>query len=129
MLRLTEVKLPLAHTEDDVRAAIVKRLDISPDELTTYVVFKRGLDARNPNAIRYAYTVDVALRDEAAELLAGQGLETEYHWLKSPTVSRLARFIKDKEFRLVVLSEANTLSRKAMLNLLDEIDCPVLLVR
>ena len=66
MLRLTEVKLPLAHTEDDVRAAIVKRLDISPDELTTYVVFKRGLDARNPNAIRYAYTVDVALRDEAA---------------------------------------------------------------
>jgi nucleotide-binding universal stress UspA family protein len=69
------------------------------------------------------------LWDEAGELLAGQGLKSEYHWLKSPTVSRLARFIKEKEFRLVVLSEANTLSRKAMLNLLDEIDCPVLLVR
>lgn len=70
-----------------------------------------------------------ARRQEAAELLAGQGLETEYHWLKNPTVSRLARFIEDKDFRLVVLSEANTLSRQAMLKLLDNIDCPVLLVR
>lgn len=70
-----------------------------------------------------------ARRQEAAELLADQGLETDYHWLKSPTISRLARFIKDREFRLVVLSEANTLSRQAMLKLLDDIDCPVLLVR
>ena len=69
------------------------------------------------------------LQQEAAELLTDQTLETEFHWLARPTVARLARFIKDKEFRLVVLSEANTLSREAMLRLLDEIDCPVLLVR
>ena len=70
-----------------------------------------------------------ARRQEAAELLAGQGLETDYHWLKNLTVSRLAHFIKNKGFRLIVLSEANTLSRQAMLKLLDNIDCPVLLVR
>jgi nucleotide-binding universal stress UspA family protein len=69
------------------------------------------------------------LRQEAGELSARQEMETEYHWLMNPTVRRLARFINDKEFRLVVLSEANTLSRMAMLSLLDEIDAPVLLVR
>ncbi len=68
MLRLTEVKLPLAHAEGAIRAAILKRLDIPDDDLIDCIVFKRGIDARKPNAIMYTYTLDVALRDEAAVL-------------------------------------------------------------
>jgi len=68
MLRLTEVKLPLAHAEGEIRAAILKRLNITADELVSYVVFKRGVDARNPNAILYTYTLDIEVRDEAAVL-------------------------------------------------------------
>ena len=68
MLRLTEVKLPLAHAEGAIRAAILKRLGIPDDDLIGYVVFKRGVDARKPNAILYTYTLDVSLRDEAAVL-------------------------------------------------------------
>jgi uncharacterized FAD-dependent dehydrogenase len=68
MLRLTEVKLPLAHAECEVRAAILKRLGIADDELISHVVFKRGVDARKPNAILFTYTLDVALRDDAAIL-------------------------------------------------------------
>ena len=66
MLRLTEVRLPLAHAEGEIRGAILKRLDISDDELINYVVFKRGVDARKPNAILFTYTLDVGLRDETA---------------------------------------------------------------
>ena len=68
MLRLTEVKLPLAHAEGDIRAAILKRLNIAEDELLSHIVFKRGVDARKPNAILFTYTLDVALSDEAAIL-------------------------------------------------------------
>lgn len=66
MLRLTEIKLPLAHADGEIKAAILKRLAISADELTGYVVFKRGVDARKSHAILYTYTLDVTVRDEAA---------------------------------------------------------------
>jgi len=68
MLRLTEIKLPLGHPDDDIKIAIVQRLAIADDELTSYVVFKRGVDARKSHAILYTYTLDVTLRDEAAVL-------------------------------------------------------------
>ena len=68
MLRLTEIKLPIGHPDDDIKAAIIKRLDITADELISYIVFKRGVDARSKNAIKFAYTLDVELRDEAATL-------------------------------------------------------------
>jgi uncharacterized FAD-dependent dehydrogenase len=68
MLRLTEVKLPLAHADGEIRAAILKRLAITEDDLTGYLVFKRGVDARKPNAILFSYTLDIELRDEAAIL-------------------------------------------------------------
>jgi uncharacterized FAD-dependent dehydrogenase len=68
MIRLTEIKLPLAHAENEINAAIIKRLGIVADELISYVVFKRGVDARKPNAILFTYTLDVTVRDEAAIL-------------------------------------------------------------
>ena len=68
MLRLTEVKLPLAHAEGEIKTAILKRLGIAEDELVSHVIFKRGVDARKPHAILFTYTLDVAVRDEAAVL-------------------------------------------------------------
>ena len=68
MLRLTEVKLPLAHAEGEIRIAILKRLKLPDDEPLSYVVFKRGVDARKSHAIMYTYTLDVTVRDEAAIL-------------------------------------------------------------
>ncbi len=67
MLRLTEVRLPLAHAEGDIRAAILKRLGITDDELISYAVFKRGVDARKPNAIAFTYTLDVEVRTRHGE--------------------------------------------------------------
>ena len=42
MLRLTEIKLPLDHTADDIKAAIIERLAIKPDELLGYTIFRRA---------------------------------------------------------------------------------------
>ena len=66
MLRLTEVKLPLDHPEDALRAAVLKRLSIADDELLGVTVFKRSYDARKRSAISLIYSLDVDVKDEAA---------------------------------------------------------------
>ena len=38
MLRLTELKLPLHHTEDELSAAIVETLGIKNDELLSFSI-------------------------------------------------------------------------------------------
>ena len=59
MLRLKDVKLPLDHTEEDLKAAILQKLKLSPHELKGYTVFKRSYDARKKNAISLVYALDI----------------------------------------------------------------------
>ena len=66
MLRLTELKLPLDHTEADLKAAILARLGLAAEELLDYRIFRRGYDARKRSQVVFIYTVDLELRDEAA---------------------------------------------------------------
>ncbi|WP_458094684.1 NAD(P)/FAD-dependent oxidoreductase [Roseomonas sp. WA12] len=82
MLRLTEIKLPLDHADDALRDAVLARLAVSPDEVLDITVFRRGHDARRRGAIALIYTLDVALRDEAA-VLARLGGGTK-HVLPTP---------------------------------------------
>ena len=88
MLRLTEIKLPISHSEGELKAAILKRLGIADDELSGYAIFRRGVDARKSHAIQFTYTLDVEARDEA-EVLARLGSDphvktapdTSYHFV------------------------------------------------
>ncbi|WP_263262893.1 NAD(P)/FAD-dependent oxidoreductase [Pseudomonas sp. RIT-PI-S] len=69
MLRITELKLPLDHTDDALRDAIVQRLGIDSTELLGYTLFKRSYDARKKNTeLLFIYAVDVAVAGEAALL-------------------------------------------------------------
>ena len=68
MLRLTEIRLPLDHAEDDLKQAILDRLSIKPEEMKGYRVFRRGVDARKKNAILFVLTVDVETYDDTAIL-------------------------------------------------------------
>ena len=65
MLRLTELKLPLDHTDDALRDAIVERLGIETKALTRYTVFRRAVDARKRGSIALTYTIDAEVSDEA----------------------------------------------------------------
>lgn len=65
MLRLTEIKLPLEHTDADLAAAITDKLEISAQQLQGFSVFKRSYDARQQDNILLIYHLDVQL---AAEL-------------------------------------------------------------
>ena len=70
MLRVTEIKLPienaqsLTHQASEIKAAILKRLDIPESDLIHFDIFKRGVDARKSYAILYVYSLDVTVKNE-----------------------------------------------------------------
>ena len=84
MLRLTELKLPIDHTEPELRAAILRRLDIQEPELLGYSVFRRGVDARRKSTIHLIYTIDADLHAEAAVLARAAG---DRHILPAPDIA------------------------------------------
>ena len=61
MLRINELKLPLDHSEADLHAAILARLQIPAAALIQFTIFKRSHDARKKSAIILIYAIDVEL--------------------------------------------------------------------
>jgi len=88
MLRLTEIKLPLDHSEQDLKTAILKRLAIAEAELLNYVVTRRSHDARKRSAIIFIYSVDFELAggDKAEQALLKK-LKDEKHLAVAPDTS------------------------------------------
>jgi len=68
LIRLSALPLPLDHSPQALRAAIVRRLGLADADLLDYTVFKRSHDARRRGAVALVYIVDTAVRDEAAVL-------------------------------------------------------------
>jgi uncharacterized protein len=68
LIRLTELKLPLDHSENALKSAVLKKLGIPADALVKLIVFRRGCDARKPSSINLIYTLDLEVRNEAAVL-------------------------------------------------------------
>ncbi len=90
MLRINELKLPLNHTDDDLSAAIIKKLDISADDLVDFSVFKRSYDARKKTNIQLIYQLDVVvdtaleesiLDKQPKQSLVRQSPDTSYHFV------------------------------------------------
>jgi len=66
MLRLSEIKLPLAHSDSALREALLHALNITPGDLASFTVFKRSFDARKAVIVQ-VYIVDVEIADEKLE--------------------------------------------------------------
>ncbi len=73
MLRVTQLKMKLDHSDAELRAALAQRLDIDESALATYTVARRAHDARRRSDITLIYTIDAALADEAAILARHHG--------------------------------------------------------
>lgn len=87
MIRLTEIKLPLNHAPEDLTTAITTKLKISAEQMASFVMFKRGYDARNKRNIQLIYTLDIILTDSdlANDLLVQ--FESDNHVKPTPDTS------------------------------------------
>ena len=71
MIRLSELKFPLAHSDAALSDAVIGKLQIAPADLRSVHIFKRSFDARKADLLQ-VYIVDVTLATpelEAAVLL------------------------------------------------------------
>lgn len=64
MIRITQIKLPLHHTVEDILAALSKALKLPASSIAEYVIAKKSIDARRKKEIKYIYTIDVRLIPE-----------------------------------------------------------------
>ena len=104
MLRLTEIKLPLDHTESALADSILKRLAIEAARLVSYSIFRRGVDARKRSALAFVYTLDAEVADEA-EIL--KRLQDDRHLAQTP----------DTNYRFVTKAPANGTLRPVVIGI------------
>ena len=64
MLRISQLKLPVTHTEEDLKKKIVHTLMCRTEEVQSYEIIKQSLDARKKPELFYVYTVDVKADNE-----------------------------------------------------------------
>jgi len=76
MLRITNLKLPLDYTEDSLKALLLKKLPAAPEQLLSFRVSRRSVDARDRKDVHFVLSVDLSLRDEAAALRRNKNLSS-----------------------------------------------------
>jgi uncharacterized protein len=104
MLRLTDIKLPLNHTEAQLLQSVVEKLGCSNEDVKQMLVFKRGFDARNKSDIQLIYTLDLEIADEAALLTK---------FIKDPHV----RPSPDTSYKFVAQAPENLTERPVVIGL------------
>lgn len=68
MIRLTNLRLPLDHPPEALRAAVLDRLGLPDSALLALQIARRGYDARKRGHIILVYSLDCTVADEAALL-------------------------------------------------------------
>lgn len=67
MLEVSELKLPVDHSPEDIARSVAVALQAPHGEILDVKVYKRAIDARKGRVL-LNYTVHVTVRDEAAAL-------------------------------------------------------------
>ncbi|MEG1296497.1 MAG: hypothetical protein RSD02_08960 [Niameybacter sp.] len=88
MIRVQDLSLTLKEDESVLKSKISKKLRIAPQEVVSYRIFKKAIDARKKQDIKLVYTVDVETTKEK-ELLKKfpnlQAPDLSYHYPESGT--------------------------------------------
>lgn len=64
MIRINQIKLPLHSTAEQLESKIRKSLKLSKNQLFTYQIVKKSIDARKKPELYEVYAVDITIPDE-----------------------------------------------------------------
>jgi uncharacterized protein len=104
MLRITELKLPLDHSEIALKSAIMTRLGINEQDLITYKIFRRAYDARKKNDVYLIYSLDIEVKNENALLS---------NFKNDPKIS----LTPDTSYRFVTQAPKNLIERPVVIGM------------
>lgn len=68
MLRISQCKMPINATNNDLKKAVCQMLKIDEDRLLEFHIIRQSLDARKKDQLHYVYTFDVSIKQEAQYL-------------------------------------------------------------
>ncbi len=96
MLRINEIKVPLAASAEDIKQQTAKLLGVRPEDFLSFSIVRESLDCRRKDRIQMVYSVDVRL-DGLEETLAARfpenrASEHEAYEYKLPEVRRVSAF-------------------------------------
>ena len=94
MLRITNIKMPVKHNINDLKAVVYKLYKILKSEILSFEIAGQAIDARNKNNVIYVYSVDVELVNEK-----------KYEGIKN------VREIEKKIYKIEVLENIKTENR------------------
>jgi len=66
MIRISQIKLPLKHSVEDIQIAAAKALKLQPAKIKGLNIIKKSIDARK-NEIKYIYAVEVSLTQDVKD--------------------------------------------------------------
>lgn len=61
MIKISQLKLPIGHSNDDLTVAAAKVLKVSVKKITNLIILKKSIDARKKADIKFIYTVKVSI--------------------------------------------------------------------
>ncbi|MGN1266493.1 MAG: NAD(P)/FAD-dependent oxidoreductase [Dorea sp.] len=64
MIQISQLKLQIPHTEEKLREKVLKLLRIRENDLISFRILKKSLDARKKPQLFYVYTVEVRVKNE-----------------------------------------------------------------
>lgn len=66
MIKLTQVKLPIEHTEQALKKKVGKLLRLTDSEIKDFKIIKQSLDARKKSELCFSYVIEVKAEHEEA---------------------------------------------------------------
>ena len=93
MIRIQQIKLPLEHSNCDIKKKVAKCLKIREEHILDFQIVKQSIDARKKNSIFYVYTVDIRLEDE--EMILNKYQNTQISKIKEEVYALIAEKYPD----------------------------------
>ncbi len=130
-IRVTEIKLPLGHTPEDLRESVCRHLNVRDAQLSSLTVFRRGYEARKKSEIHFIYTLDVRVADNVAVLArVRQEAKTAAHVNTTPdTEYKTVTHAPQRDFKRPVVVGTGPCGLFAALNLAQMGFKPLILER
>lgn len=72
MIRINQVKVKPGHSEEELLKKISKALHTRQENITSYTIVKKSIDARKKSDICYSYALDVQIKNEKSVLSKNQ---------------------------------------------------------
>ncbi len=63
MIRLSQIKLPIGHREEELLEAAAKIIRVPGTKIEKLIIIKKSIDARKKDEIKFIYSVDVSLKE------------------------------------------------------------------